>query len=155
MNKTRLLVVAAVLLGAIQLVPVARTNPPVEAEVAAPPAIKALLQRACNDCHSHETAWGWHTYIAPISWLVAHDVSEGREELNFSRWGKLEPRHQAKLPRKIQEEVAEKEMPPLLYRVAHPAARLSDADREVLVAWARSLPSEAGATAHTSGAQGK
>jgi hypothetical protein len=28
-----------------------------------------------------------------------------------------------------------KEMPPLLYRLAHPAARLSDAEREALVAW--------------------
>jgi hypothetical protein len=77
MKKTHLLVATAVFLAAIQLVPVARTNPPVEAVVAAPPEVKVLLRRACYDCHSNETVWGWHTYIAPISWLVAHDVSRG------------------------------------------------------------------------------
>ena len=86
----RLPVFVAIALGAllvgIQAVPISRTNPPVEADVDAPAPVKALLRRACYDCHSHETVWGPHTYVAPISWLVAHDVKEGREELNFSRW---------------------------------------------------------------------
>ena len=102
--------------------------------------MKALLRRACYDCHSHETAWPIHARIAPISWLVAYDVWDGRRELNFSRWGALPERKRAKLPRKMAEEVREeRDMPPLLYRWAHPGARLTDAERAAIAAWGESL----------------
>ena len=32
-----------------------RSNPPVRDEIAAPPEVKAVLRRACYDCHSNET----------------------------------------------------------------------------------------------------
>ncbi len=81
MKKLRLgLVLLAVAFALAQAVPVARTNPPVESLVPAPPAALAALRKSCWDCHSNETVWGWHTRIAPISWLVASDVNEGRGE---------------------------------------------------------------------------
>ena len=82
----------AVVLAGIQLVPVERTNPPVESEVAAPPAARAVLRRACYDCHSHETRGPWYAQVAPISWLVANDVQEGRRELNCSQWQRRDAR---------------------------------------------------------------
>ena len=130
---------ALALLAAAQAVPVRRDNPPVEADLQAPPQVKALLRRACYDCHSHETVWPLQAYVAPISWLVAHDVQEGREELNFSRWGGEEPRRAAKRARKVAKEVEEHEMPPWLYLLAHPEARLTEADRSLLAAWADGL----------------
>ncbi|HSN92883.1 MAG TPA: heme-binding domain-containing protein [Anaeromyxobacteraceae bacterium] len=139
MRKALPVGVALALLGAAQLVPVDRSNPPVESDVAAPPEVKAILRRACYDCHSHETVYGWHTRIAPVSWLVARDVEEGRERMNFSRWGAVGAKRLSKLRKKLPEEVAEGEMPPWSYRLAHPQARLSDADRAALEAWGRSL----------------
>lgn len=130
----------AVLLLA-QLVPVSRTNPPVVQDVEAPPEVKAILRRACYDCHSHETVWGPHTYVAPISWLSVHDVDEGREELNFSRWGEERPGRVAK---KLREVLDEEEMPPWFYVVAHPEARLSAADQAALRAWADLLAAQGG-----------
>jgi hypothetical protein len=137
MTRRRWLLAVPAALVVAQAVPVERTNPPAEAMVPAPPEVMAILRRACWDCHSRETVWGWHTRIAPISWLVAHDVNEGRRELDFSAWGT--GRHRERVGRKIAEEVREGEMPPWLYRLAHPAARLSDADRAVLVGWAATL----------------
>ena len=84
---TRIVLGIGAVLVAIQLVPVARTNPRVEASVEAPPEVTAILRRACFDCHSNETAWPPQAYLAPVSWLVAHDVKDGREVLFFSRWG--------------------------------------------------------------------
>jgi hypothetical protein len=136
MNRTRIAVAAGVVLAAIQLVPVSRTNPPVTAPVPAPPEVQALLKRACYDCHSHETVWPLQAYLAPVSWLVAHDVSEAREELNFSAWDRVDQRRIAK---KLPKEVGEGEMPPWFYVVAHPTARLSDAERKTLSDWARGL----------------
>ncbi len=76
--------VLIIALVAIQLVPVDRTNPPVETEVPATVEVRSILRRACYDCHSNETVWPWYTRIAPISLLVARDVHEGREALNLS-----------------------------------------------------------------------
>ena len=140
MTKTRLAVAAGAVLLGIQLVPVPRTNPPVVATVEAPPEVLALLRRACFDCHSHETKWAApQSFVAPVSWLVAWDVAEGRDELNFSRWSDLGPKDLAKIAKKLPEEVGEGAMPPSIYRLAHPEARLSDAEKATLAAWARTL----------------
>jgi hypothetical protein len=139
-NKTRLAVVAGAALLGIQLVPVPRTNPPVEATVPAPPEVLAILKRACFDCHSHETRWAApQSFVAPVSWLVAYDVAGGREEMNFSRWNAVSPKKLAKLAKKLPEEVGEKAMPPPIYLLAHPEARLTEADRATLQAWGRRL----------------
>ena len=62
---------------AVQAFRIDRTNPPVEQDVAAPAGVEALLRRACYNCHSHETVWPWYSHVAPVSWLLAHDVSDG------------------------------------------------------------------------------
>jgi hypothetical protein len=126
-------------LVAIQLVPIDRTNPPVETEVPASAEVRSVLRRACYDCHSNETKWPWYTRIAPASWLIAKDTSEGREELNFSTWDRLSAGDQAEAIRKSWETVDEGEMPPWFYLPLHPEARLSADDRVLLRDWAASV----------------
>lgn len=128
-------------LGVMQLIPVDRTNPPIEQEITATPEIKSILKRACYDCHSNETVWPWYSRVAPVSWLVAWDVEEGREELNFSTWNRYGAKQRAKMIKESWEEVDEGEMPPWFYVPLHPEARLSDADRRSLAAWAGAQPS--------------
>jgi Haem-binding domain len=124
----------------IQLVPVGRTNPPVESDVAAPAPIATILRRACYDCHSNETVWSApQSFVAPASWLVARDVREGRRELNFSRWASYSGQRLAHKTKAIQTRVSRGSMPPRLYLLAHPEAKLSDADRAALAAWASGL----------------
>jgi len=114
----------------IQLVPYGRnhTNPPVQAEPQwDSPETRALAKRACFDCHSNETVWPWYSNIAPISWLTQRDVDEGRQKLNFSEWNR---------PQKADEviEVIQKgEMPPKIYLLTHPQARLTQAEKEKLI----------------------
>jgi hypothetical protein len=126
--------VIALLVGA-QLVPVARTNPAIERDVAAPAEIDALLRRACYDCHSRETAWPWYSRVAPVSWLVVHDVEGDRRELDFSAWDAYDPAQRAKKLRESADEIAEGEMPPWYYRLVHADARLTAGEREALRAW--------------------
>ena len=122
----------------IQLVPMDRTNAPVETEVPASVEVRSILRRACYDCHSNETTWPWYSRIAPVSWLVARDVREGREELNFSTWNRYTTTTQLKKLRKSWNEVADGEMPPSLYLPLHSNARLSADDRAALQAWSQS-----------------
>ncbi len=120
----------------VQLIPVPRVNPPVESDVAAPPEVASVLRRACYDCHSNETAWPWYSRVAPVSWLVAKDVREGREALNYSTWGRYSREERAEKLEETWEDVAEGEMPLRVYTLAHPGARLTGADRQALRAWA-------------------
>jgi hypothetical protein len=123
---------------AIQLVPVNRTNPPVEGNFRAPAEVVSVLRRACYDCHSNETVWPWYSRIAPISWVIAHDVREGRAALNFSTWDRLSAEKQAESIRENWEEVAEGKMPTWYYVALHPEARLSANDQSALRAWSGS-----------------
>jgi hypothetical protein len=133
-----------VLLVLAQLVPVSRTNPPVTGAIDAPPDVQALLRRACADCHTHETVWPWYASVAPVSWLVAHDVEEGREHLDLSAWTDLKPRKQRKAYEEIVEMIEEEEMPLWYYVPLHPEARLTAAERARLVEWANGALTRAG-----------
>ena len=128
---------ALVALAVAQLVPVERTNPPVEAEIAvADPEVRTLLRRACWDCHSHETVWPWYAWVAPVSWLVSHDVDHARREIDFSLFESYDATKQRKKLGELAEEVGEHEMPLWYYVLMHPEARLSDEDRGRIVSWA-------------------
>ena len=83
-----------VLVVDFQFIPVDTANPPVESDIPTSPAVKAVLRRACYDCHSHETVWPWYSRIAPMSWLLVRDVQEGRAELNFSTWNQYTTQQQ-------------------------------------------------------------
>jgi len=133
----KLAIGAAAFLGAMQLVPVERSNPPVEFEMPSPPPVGAILGRSCYDCHSHETDWPWYARVAPASWKVAYDVALARDELNFSTWRAYRPDKRKRLLEDVLEEVDEGHMPPWFYGLLHPEARLSDADRATLRAWIR------------------
>jgi len=125
----------AVVLAALQLVPVDRDNPPVSSDLSAPAAVGEILRGSCYDCHSHETRWPWYAWVAPVSWKVAYDVGEARSELNFSTWRSYRPDKRRRLLEDVLEEVDEDEMPPLSYRLLHPAAPLSAEERGTLRAW--------------------
>jgi Haem-binding domain len=119
----------------IQLVPVDRSNPPVGTEVPATPEVRRILRRACYNCHSNETVWPWYSRVAPVSWLLGHDVREGRRKLNFSTWERYSGKQQARKLKETWEEVSEGKMPPAIYLPAHRDAALSAEDRAILRNW--------------------
>jgi len=138
-KKWKLILPAAVIVFAgLQLFNPARTNPPVEKDLLAtaqpPPVVAAALRAACYDCHSHETKWPFYAHIAPIAWLVASDVNEGREHLDFSEWP-AEPERAAKKLDRVNEVLDYREMPPKKYTLIHADARLTEAQRQAIMDW--------------------
>ena len=128
-----IIIVAGFLL--IQLVPYGRnhTNPPVQSEPNwDSPETRALAVTACYDCHSNETNWDrWYESVAPASWLVQHDVEDGRQRVNFSEW------NEGGKPRETDElwEVLQRSsMPPIQYLILHSEAKLTSAQVDQLIA---------------------
>jgi hypothetical protein len=129
------LLVLVVLFGLAQLVPFGKDhqNPAVVVEANFDTAAtKALVKNSCYDCHSNETVWPWYSNIAPVSWLIANDVREGRQNLNFSDWSSKSIVSQALFGSAAQV-VASGKMPPFYYAWMHPNAKLSANDRAALL----------------------
>lgn len=126
----------------LSLVPLDRTNPPVTGDIKAPDDVKAILKRSCYDCHSNETRWPWYAYVAPMNFLVKRDVWEARKHLNFSEWAGYQAERKAKKQKECGEEVAGGDMPMAIYLPMHPDAKLSDADKQTIDAWAKGPVSE-------------
>ncbi len=130
-----------VLFIGIQLKRPARTNPPVdqsqsiEAHTQMTPQVNDILDRSCRDCHSNNTEWPWYTNFAPVSWWITDHVNEGRQKLNLSEWGRVDPDRQGKKLRQICDEVEDGAMPLSSYLPMHPKAKLSEQDKKTLCDW--------------------
>ncbi len=146
MNKPvrRALMVVAALLVVIQFIPVKRENLPGTTALTAPADVRALLERSCFDCHSNETVWPWYSAVAPMSWLVAHDVNEAREKLNFSSWDDLPSGERGHAFFGIREKIESGEMPLKQYLLLHPEARLDEGDVDLLLRWTGPAAGEGG-----------
>lgn len=104
--KRRILAGIVALFVLMQLIPYSRShsNSPVTGEPPwDTPRTRELFFQACGDCHSNETAWPWYSHLAPASWLVQHDVDEGRAEFNVSIWD-TRPKHGDRAAGPVREE---------------------------------------------------
>jgi hypothetical protein len=137
-QKTKyLLIILISLFLVIQLIPVERENPSLDTnlEIKAPPEVKSILKNSCFDCHSNQTNWPFYGYVAPISWLVAHDVNDGRKHLNFSEWNNYPAEKIKNIKGEIVEEVSGDKMPLGIYTLIHSSAKLSEEQKLVLKNW--------------------
>ena len=142
--KKAVIVVVAVLVAifaSAQLVRPERTNPAIDLtrtiRAHAGPALVAVLDRACADCHSNATVWARYTKIAPLSWAIARGVTQGRKVLNFSEWGTYSPDEQRELLDLSCQDASDRSMPMRPYLLLRPEARLSAQDVETICAAAR------------------
>ena len=124
------LIALAALFLIAQVVPYGRrhSNPPTTHQPAwDSPQTAASFEATCADCHSNRTKWPWYSHIAPASWLVQHDVDEGRSQFNVS-----EPPGRRNEADEAAEMVLDRKMPPAKYLLLHPQARLTPESRSVL-----------------------
>lgn len=127
-----LVIAAVVIFVAIQFIPFGKPtdNPPVTMEPKwDSPQTRELVKAECFQCHSNETEWPWYSKVAPASWLLAFDVAEGRQHLNFSEWDKRPIR-----VGEMIEEVGRGSMPPVQYTTFHPETKLQGAELDAFIA---------------------
>lgn len=103
----------------------------------APDEIRTALSQKCGDCHSTSTRWPLYSRVAPSSWLVEHDVHEGREHMNLSAWERYSIDARIDLLGKMGTQLRQGKMPLKQYLLLHPEARLSDSERKRMVDWTK------------------
>lgn len=94
------------------------------------PETRALVERACYDCHSNETVWPWYSKIAPLSFVIRQDVRNGREVLNYSEWGVGEPDEGL---HSMIDTISKEQMPLPYYAIIQADARLTRDQRSRLI----------------------
>jgi hypothetical protein len=135
-------VVLIVLVVAAQFVRPDRTRPPtdpgraIQAAVGPASALAAVLDRSCADCHSNSTMRSWYTEIAPLSWVLARSVAEGRKAVNFSEWAGYPPDVQRTLLKVSCDDATSGKMPGP-YTLFRSETKLSSEDVETICAAAR------------------
>lgn len=145
LKRKYILPILGVIFLLIQFIRIDKTNPPIDpnldflAAVNPPDVIGKRIKNACYDCHSHHTEYPWYTNVAPLSWWIKGHINGGRKHLNFSTWTTYE---KGKQEHKIEEcvEMLEKKWMPLFsYTWLHPEAKMTDYEREEMIAYFKSL----------------
>jgi cytochrome c len=102
-----------------------------------PDDVRRVLTTKCGDCHSQNTRYPVYSYLAPVSWMIEHDVEEARGHMNLSRWQWLSDADRISALSRMASEVNAGEMPPKRYRMLHPEARFSAEEQKLIYDWAR------------------
>ncbi len=111
----------------------------IEKIVAEPANVSTILKTSCYDCHSNNTLYPWYSFIQPGGWLMASHIKNGKAMLNFSQFGELSERKQQNKLQGIINQVKDGEMPISSYRLIHPNAVLTPAQKTILINWAASV----------------
>ena len=106
-----------------------------EAETMPSSAVKTILEQNCYDCHSNNTVYPWYAEVAPISYMIANHVDEGKEHFNVSDWSKWNFKKKDHKLDELIEEVEEGHMPERSYTWLH--GNMSEAEVESLISWAK------------------
>lgn len=107
-----------------------------------PAGVRQILARACYDCHSNNTKYPWYAAVQPVAWWLNDHVREGKSELNFSEFAAYDTKRAVRKLQSVADEVHERHMPLKSYLLAHPEARLTDADVALVATWAEDLADE-------------
>ena len=100
--------------------------------------VQAIVKKACYDCHSNNTKYPCYTNIQPLGWWINNHVVEGKGELNFSEFATYKAKRANHKLEEVAEQLAEHEMPLSSYTFIHQEARLTDAEQQLLIDWAKS-----------------
>ncbi len=107
-----------------------------------PDEVHKLLQRACYDCHSNNTTYPWYSKIQPVDWWLNDHVKDGKRHLNFSEFGTYTVKRKAKKLTEVAGTITDNEMPLSSYTLIHKDAILTDAEKTLVVNWARGLAAQ-------------
>jgi len=106
-----------------------------------PENVNNVLQTSCYDCHSNNTKYPWYNKIQPVAMYLDNHVEDGKKHFNFTEFASYSTKRQKKKLDEVADEVKGGEMPLSSYTLIHQDAKLSDADKKLVIDWANKLNS--------------
>ena len=137
----RILLILIIILVAIQFIkPQKNIHPEAQTEdistlYSVPADVDTILARACNDCHSNNTRYPWYNNVQPLTWFLNNHVNDGKEELNFNEFATYRLSKQYHKLEEVKEQIDKDEMPLSSYTLIHTDAKLTAADKDILINW--------------------
>lgn len=104
-----------------------------------PDHVKAILEKACNDCHSNNTRYPWYSRTQPADWWLNDHVQDGKKELNLDEYTHRSLRYQYHKLEEIAGQVRDGEMPLKSYTWMHKDALLTETEKASLINWADAI----------------
>ena len=104
-----------------------------------PEDVKAILDKACMDCHSNNTRYPWYDKIQPVAWWFNYHVREGKKKLNFDEFLISTPKKQDDNMKEVVKQVKENEMPLKSYTWIHKDAILSPEEKSKIMDWGAAI----------------
>jgi hypothetical protein len=104
-----------------------------------PKEIGVILQGACYDCHSNNTAYPWYNKIQPAAWFLDDHIKKGKAELNFNEWNELSDRRKNSKLKSIINQIEDDEMPLFSYTLIHRDAILSKSEKDLITDYMKQL----------------
>lgn len=140
----KILIGIIILLVVIQFIQPAKNNGAAQSAndithaVQVPDTVMALLKTACYDCHSDSTRYPWYNHISPVNWWLRNHINEGKRHLNYTEFNTGSYKRRMRRLDETAEQVDKHEMPISSYLWIHKDARLTDAQRKLIIDWAKS-----------------
>lgn len=107
------------------------TNPPED--------VKIILKESCLDCHSDHTRYPWYNKITPVNYWLANHIDHGKGHFDVSKWNDYSIKKKDHKLDELIEMVEDKEMPLPSYTWTHGEAKLTDAQIQSVIDWAKSV----------------
>ncbi len=101
------------------------------AGITSDPQVSQILSESCFDCHAATPASAWYVHLAPSHWFGG----SARQALDFSRWNDYGAARRMDEIDAIARVVTRGQMPPFDYTLFHPAARLTNQQKDIINAW--------------------
>lgn len=105
--------------------------------VTVPTTVLQTLQTSCYDCHSNHTNYPWYAHIQPTGWWLNDHIDDGKRALNFSEFNTYTMKRKSKKLEDIAEVIEKGEMPLDSYLWIHRDAKLTKAQADELINWAK------------------
>jgi hypothetical protein len=104
-----------------------------------PKNVETILRTSCYDCHSNNTNYPWYSNIQPGRFFMERHIKEGKENLNFSEFGKYSKRKQENKLDRIVKEIKSDEMPLASYTLIHQNAILTLSQKNEVIDWVNTV----------------
>ena len=141
----KILIALLVVLVVLQFFQIDKTNPAVDVSKDflktqnTPEEIASIIKTSCYDCHSNESKYPWYSNVQPAGWFLKDHIDEGRRELNFSTFTDYELKRQDHKLEECIEYIEKDEMPLGSYTLIHREAALTEAKKNILIDYFKSV----------------